>query len=73
MIGLKGCASKSESNRSVHLYKLASHIGVGTVGGWGGGPIILKMVCAPPPPMPLNNPVNTKVCPPTILKTFLRQ
>ena len=24
MIGLQGCASRSESNRSVHLYKLAS-------------------------------------------------
>ena len=32
MIGLKGCASRSESNRSVHLYKLATHIGVGE---WG--------------------------------------
>ena len=61
IIGLKGCASMSESNRPIYLYKPASHIGVGAVVGAGGGrrvgqqgpspPIILKMVCGPTMPL----------------------
>ena len=66
MIGLKGCASKSESNRSVHLYKVASHIRVGAVGGGQAG--------ASPPHPPPNNFENGLWPPnaPAIILSILR-